>query len=276
MEKLKLSTVVLTFLAAALILMVCARFLPSNEPVSADEFMWYYLPHKADEPPNPMEKAGYISDYNVLYLGDTKQRVIYLTFDDCPENGNIPAILDVLEEHEATAAFFMTELYIRKHPDIIKRIVADGCLVCNHTAHHIGMSRVSFDKFKEELEGVEAAYREVTGEELPKYFRPPQGLFSEKTLSFAEELGYTTVFWSFRYSDWDEYAQPTDNAAFDTILKETHPGEIALLHCQSSANVHILDRVLTAWEDAGYAFGSLNDIPPVTRTHADDDEDTTQ
>ena len=268
MDRLKLSTIVLIFLAAALVLLVFARYLPTGETVSADEFMWYYLPHNADEPPHPMEKAGYFSDYDVLYLGDTQKKVIYLTFDDCPNNDNIPAILDVLEEHDATAAFFMTELFIREHPEIILRIVEDGCLVCNHTAHHIGVSRMSFEKFKAELEGVEAAYHEATGEDMPKFFRPPQGLFSEKSLSYAEELGYTTVFWSFRYSDWDVYNQPSDEAAFKAIIEETHPGEIALLHCQSSTNVHVLDRVLTAWEEAGYSFGSLYDIPQTAKTDA--------
>ena len=124
---------------------------------------------------------------------------------------------------------------------------------------------MTFEKFKAELAGVEDAYREATGEELPKFFRPPQGLFSEKTLSYAKELGYTTVFWSFRYEDWDLCNQPSDEKAYATIIGETHPGEIALLHAQSSANVRVLDRVLTAWEEAGYTFGSLCDIAPLTR-----------
>lgn len=261
MNRLKLSTAVLMFLCAALVLTICARLLPEGQTVYADEFMWYYLPHDTDVPPQPMEKAAYISDYNVLYLGDTTQKVIYLTFDDCPNNDNIPEILDILDAHGATAAFFMNEAYILSHPDVICRIAESGSIVGNHTAHHIGMSRVTFEKFKSELAGVEDAYREATGEELPKYFRPPQGLFSEKTLSYAEELGYTTVFWSFRYEDWNLSNQPSDDRAFNTIMAETHPGEIALLHAQSPANLHVLDRVLTAWEEAGYTFGSLRDIP---------------
>jgi peptidoglycan-N-acetylmuramic acid deacetylase len=219
-----------------------------------------------------MEKAKYVDEYNVIYLGDTSQKVIYLTFDDCPNNGNIPKILDILEAHGAAAAFFMNEAYIRKNPDVIRRIVEDGYIVGNHTAHHIGLSRVTFEKFKSELAGVEDAYREATGEELPKYFRPPQGLFSEKTLSYAEELGYTTVFWSFRYEDWDLRNQPSDEKAFQTIIGEMHPGEIALLHAQSPANVRVLDRVLTAWEKAGYTFGSLDDIPHSTPIHAPEDD----
>ncbi len=262
MQRWKLSTAALAFMIAALILTVCARFLPCGKVVSSGEFMWYYLPHKSEVPPKPMEKAGYIGDYDVLYLGDTTQKTIYLTFDDCPENGNIPAILDLLEAHGATAAFFMTESFIRGNPEVIRRITGDKCLVCNHTSHHRSVTRLSFEEFKKELKGVEDAYREATGEELPKFFRPPQGMFSEETLSYAQELGYTTVFWSFEYVDWEIYNQPSDSAAYETILRETHPGEIALLHCQSATNVHVLGRVLNAWEEAGYRFGSLRDIEP--------------
>ncbi len=244
-------------------------------PAIDDEFMWYYLPHSKDEQPEPMEKAPYIKDYNVLYIGPADRKVIYLTFDDCPENGNIPAILDVLEKHDAPAAFFMTEDYIRKHPETIKRISDDGYLVCNHTSHHKSVSHMPFEKLEAELHGVEDAYREITGKELAKYFRPPQGQFSERSLGYTDELGYITVFWSFRYIDWELNNQPSEERALDIIMKETHPGEIALLHCQSKTNVKILDRVMTAWEEQGYTFGSLDDIPVnssqpdgVSRTYA--------
>lgn len=230
-------------------------------PALTDEFMWYYLPHDKDEQPEPMEKAPYLKDYYVLYVGPADKKVIYLTFDDCPENGNIPAILDVLEKHNAPAAFFMTEDYIRKNPDTISRIAGDGYLVCNHTSHHTCVTGVPFEKFKAEIKGVEDAYREITGKELAKYFRPPQGKFSEKSLSYTEEMGYVTVFWSFRYMDWEANNQMSEDRAFSIIMKETHPGEIALLHCQSKTNIKILDRVMTAWEEQGYAFGSIGDIP---------------
>jgi peptidoglycan-N-acetylmuramic acid deacetylase len=227
---------------------------------AAREFMWYYLPHDEEEQPEPMEKAGYLKDYDVIYIGSPDRKVIYLTFDDCPENGNISSILDVLEEHHAPAAFFMTEVFIRKHPDVIRRIDGDGYLVCNHTAHHVSVTRLSFDKLKAEIKGVEDAFREVTGKELDKYFRPPQGKFNETSLSYTEELGYTTVFWSFRYTDWEVNNQPSEDAAYNTIMKETHPGEIVLLHCQSKTNVKVLDRVLDSWEQQGYTFGSIADI----------------
>ncbi len=232
----------------------------STEQAAADEYMWYYLPHETMQQPKPMEKAPYIKDYRVVYVGNADENKIYLTFDDCPDNENIPTILDILKDHHAAATFFMTEGYIRQHPEVINRIISEGSMVGNHTAKHVGVTRLSFDQFKAQLQGVEDAFYETTGEQLPKFFRPPQGLFSEQTLKFANELGYTTVFWSFRYTDWDVYNQPSQESAYNTIMSETHPGEIVLLHCQSKTNVSILDSVISAWEDQGYSFGLISDI----------------
>jgi peptidoglycan/xylan/chitin deacetylase (PgdA/CDA1 family) len=128
--------------------------------------MWYYLPHDTDEQPEPMEKAPYIKDHNVLYICPADKKAIYLTFDDCPNNENIPKILDILKKHNAPAAFFMTEDYIRKHPDVIKKISDGGHLICNHTSHHEVVCHMPFEKLEAELKGVEDAYREVTGREL--------------------------------------------------------------------------------------------------------------
>lgn len=263
MEKIKVSTLFLILFFAAEVAAILTNALSLSYDaveVAGREFMWYYLPHDEEQQPKPMEKAGYIKDYDVLYVGNPDKKIIYLTFDDCPENGNIPSILDILEQHHAPASFFMTEVYIRKHPDVIRRIVGDGYLVCNHTSNHIRVTRLSFEKFKAELKGVEDAFREVTGKEIAKYFRPPQGAFNETSLSYTEEMGYTTVFWSFRYVDWEVNNQPSEDAAYKTIIKETHPGEIVLLHCQSKTNVCVLDRVMTTWEQQGYTFGSIDDI----------------
>lgn len=232
----------------------------SVQQAAADEYMWYYLPHESQQQPKPMEKAPYIKNYPVIYVGNAEENKIYLTFDDCPANENIPTILDTLKSHHAVATFFMTEGYIRQNPDVINRILSEGSLIGNHTAKHVGVTRLNFDQFKAQLQGVEDAFYETTGTQLPKFFRPPQGLFSEQTLKFADEMGYTTVFWSFRYSDWDVNHQPSKECAYKTIMNETHPGEIVLLHSQSKTNVSILDSILSAWEEQGYSFGLISEI----------------
>ncbi len=266
MSRIKMRYVILlsAIMVAVLVLFANGVFeSPQNcitEQAAADEYMWYYLPHDSNQQPLPMEKAPYIKNYNILYIGNADENKIYLTFDDCPDNENIPHILDILKDHHAVATFFMTEAYIRKHPDVIERIIGEGSLVGNHTAKHVSVTRLTFENFKAQLQGVEDAFYEITGKTMPKLFRPPQGLFSEQTLKYADELGYTTVFWSFRYTDWDVYNQPSKESAYKIIMSETHPGEIVLLHCQSKTNVSILDSVLTAWEEQGYTFGLVGDI----------------
>ena len=159
-----------------------------------------------------------------------------------------------------TAAFFINEKYMRDHSDVVSRMAEDGHVVGNHTSRHVSVMGMPLEALQKELKGVEDAYREATGRELPRYFRPPQGRFNEVVLSGIQQLGYTTAFWSFRYEDWDTARQPSENSAYATIMEETHPGEVVLLHCQSETNVKLLEKLITAWKLLGYQFGSIDHI----------------
>ena len=141
--------------------------------------------------------ADELHRYDAVYVGDTTQKVLYLTFDAGYENGCTAKILDVLKKHDIPAAFFLVGNYIEKNPDLVKRMVTEGHTVGNHTMHHYNMSKLS-DKaaFSKELTDLETLFKEVTGESLPKYYRPPQGIYSQENLAMAKELGYKTVFWS--------------------------------------------------------------------------------
>ena len=137
----------------------------------------------------------------------------------------------------------------------------EGHTVGNHTMHHPDMSGIS-DKqaFTRELQDLEALYREKTGKSLPKYYRPPQGIYSEENLKMAKELGYRTVFWSLAYVDWKNDSQPTKEEAFAKLLPRIHPGAVVLLHSTSETNAEILDELLTKWEEMGYRFGTLEEL----------------
>ena len=228
------------------------------------EYIWYCRPPRKDSAqPQPSEKASFIGQYPVIYIGNPDEKIIYLTFDDDADDETMNKILDALFAHKACAAFFLNEEYIRKYPKTIRRMVADGHLVCNHTDRHIHMSKVNdFDKFVKELDGVEDAYREATGLELNKFFRPPAGRFSELTLLYARQRGYTTVFWSYSYVDWQQNRQPSLAKAINSILSSTHNGEVILLHTQSVTNLKILSELLQNWESMGFQFGSLQSIHP--------------
>lgn len=137
----------------------------------------------------------------------------------------------------------------------------EGHTVGNHTYHHKDMSQISSkEAFAEEVQSVEELYKEITGEEMTKYYRPPQGKYSESNLQMAKDMGYKTFFWSLAYVDWYENQQPSKEDAFDKLLSRIHPGAIVLLHSTSSTNAQILDELLTKWEEMGYSFKSLEDL----------------
>ena len=200
-----------------------------------------------------------LSRFNAAYIGNTKEKVIYLTFDAGYENGCTEKILDALKAHNAPAAFFLVGNYIEKNADLVRRMVAEGHIVGNHTMHHHDMSKLSTkDAFSKELRDLEILFQETTGKELPKYYRPPQGIYSKDNLLMAKELGYQTVFWSLAYMDWNNDSQPTAEEAYAKLLPRIHDGAVVLLHSTSQTNAAILDELLTKWEDMGYTFASID------------------
>jgi peptidoglycan-N-acetylmuramic acid deacetylase len=204
-----------------------------------------------------------LAQYDAYYVGDTSRKVIYLTFDCGYENGYTEPILDALKKHNAPAAFFVVGNMIESAPDIIRRMAAEGHIVGNHTFHHPDMSAISNPAaFKQELEDLSTLYKETIGEEMPLFYRPPQGKYSTENLKQAHELGYQTIFWSLAYVDWYVDDQPTAEEAYAKLLPRIHDGAIVLLHSTSRTNAEILDDLLTQWESMGYSFASLKELPP--------------
>ena len=211
----------------------------------------------------PVGTAGMeqLRQYDAAYLGDTREKVLYLTFDAGYENGCTEQVLDTLKKHQVRAAFFLVGNYIERNADLVRRMVEEGHIVGNHTMHHYDMSKLSQkETFSKELTDLEELFRQTTGKELPKFYRPPQGVYSQENLKMAKELGYKTVFWSLAYVDWLNDKQPTREEAFRKLLPRTHNGAVVLLHSTSKTNAEILDDLLTQWENLGYRFGTLEEL----------------
>lgn len=215
------------------------------------------FPAEGEAPVGNASQSALLS-YDAAYIGNTEEKVIYLTFDAGYENGCTAQILDVLKEHQVPAAFFLVGSYMERNPELVRRMAREGHIVGNHTAHHYDMSKIG-DKatFQAELQEVERLYREAVGEELPRFYRPPQGIYSQENLAMAKELGYKTVFWSLAYVDWNNDRQPTKEEAFSKLLPRIHNGAVVLLHSTSQTNAQILDELLTKWEEQGYRFESI-------------------
>lgn len=216
-----------------------------------------------DEGTRPTGNASIeeLKQYNAWYAQDTDKKIIYLTFDAGYDNGNMPAILDALHNHQVHATFFVVGTLIREKPELIREIADAGHTVGNHTMTHPDMSGISTrEAFQKQLEDVEVLYKEATGDEMTKFYRPPQGIYNTDNLQMAKDLGYSTFFWSLAYVDWYQDKQPSKEEAFQKLLGRIHPGAIVLLHSTSSTNADILDELLTKWEEMGYTFGTLEDL----------------
>ena len=209
-------------------------------------------------PPVANASQEYLKNFDALYVGDTNKKEIYITFDAGFENGNTERILDALKKHGVKATFFLVGNYFETQPELVKRMAEEGHTIGNHTYSHPDMSKIGdIQSFQTELQKNEALYRDVLGSEMPKLYRPPQGKFCEENLKMAQQLGYSTVFWSLAYVDWYTDDQPTPEQAFSKLLPRIHPGAVVLLHSTSSTNAEILDELLTKWEETGYSFGDL-------------------
>lgn len=209
-------------------------------------------------PPVANASQEYLRNFDALYVGDTNKKEIYITFDAGFENGNTERILDALKKHGVKATFFLVGNYFETQSELVKRMAEEGHTIGNHTYSHPDMSKIGdIQSFQTELQKNEALYRDILGSEMPKLYRPPQGKFCEENLKMAQQLGYSTVFWSLAYVDWYVDDQPTPEQAFSKLLPRIHPGAVVLLHSTSSTNAEILDELLTKWEETGYSFGDL-------------------
>ena len=235
--------------------LVVAQFYKETVPAVS----WGLSFRQEGQVPSGPASQKQLEKYDAAYVGDSSRKVLYLTFDAGYENGCTEQILNVLKKHKVPAAFFLVGNYLERNADLVRRMVEEGHIVGNHTMHHPDMSKLTNqDTFSKELTDLETLFQEVTGKELSKFYRPPQGIYSETNLQMAQELGYKTVFWSLAYADWDNNNQPTRDQAFSKLLPRTHNGAVILLHSTSKTNAEILDELLTTWESQGYTFESID------------------
>lgn len=231
----------------------------------ATECHWYCKRNNQHKQPQLDSNIAFIEECGGLYIDknhgdDTDEKVIYLTFDVGYENGNVGKIMDVLKEEKVKASFFILGNVIDRAPNLVLRMANEGHLVCNHTLTHINLVGKSAEKVSDELLALEAKYRELTGTEMSKFFRPPEGTFDRELLRRVNAMGYKTVFWSFAYADWDNGAQMSESAALKKILDNLHNGEIMLLHPTGETNAKIMKSLISALKEQGYRFATLDEI----------------
>ena len=247
-----------------LVMLVSLVTLPVG--AQANGHSWYCKHVKGHGQPPIGSDLSFVEECGGYYIDrrnsdpNAAQKVIYLTFDVGYENGNVARVLDTLKEENVTAAFFILGNVIERNTELVRRMVDEGHTVGNHTVHHKNMAEADEKTLLEELHALESLYEEKIGGKLSSYYRPPEGRFSKENLLCAKENGYTTVFWSFAYPDWDNGRQMPTEMAKRIILENAHNGEIMLLHPTLATNAEILGEVIRTLKSEGYRFGTLDEL----------------
>ena len=223
---------------------------------------WWFMRNEDHMIPSAQEEID-LTAYDAFYVKSNLkegEKPVFLTFDCGYENGFTPRILDVLKKHKAPAAFFVCKHFIKDQPDLIRRMKKEGHIVGNHTVNHICLPQADERTIRKEIADNASYMKETTGYDMDPFFRPPKGEYSERTLQIIKSMGYTTVFWSLAYVDYDVEKQPGAGYVIDHFNRYIHPGAIPLIHNISSSNAEALDTVLDNLEKEGYSFCSLEDL----------------
>lgn len=229
--------------------------------VEAEEsYGWGFKKNDEHELPDVGKYEAILDKHDAYFADKTGEKTIYLTFDNGYEQGYTGKILDVLKKKDVPATFFVTGQYVESEPELIKRMADEGHIIGNHTYHHPDLTKVSKKSMRKELENLEKAVRETSGQKEMKYLRAPSGTFNEQTLKWTDDLGYIDIFWSLAFVDWNTDKQSGWKYAYDQMMDQVHPGAIVLLHTVSSDNAKALSHVIDDLEKEGYTFKSLDDM----------------
>lgn len=223
---------------------------------------WWFV-RKNDHSPSGSGETFPIEPYSAYYLNTEateEEKVVYLTFDCGYENGFTPGILDTLAEKEVKAMFFVTKDFVVKNSEYVKRMKEEGHLVGNHTVRHLSSPSLTPEELEAELGEVVKTMYELTGYAMDPFFRPPMGEYSERTLKAAQDMGYSSIFWSIAYYDYNVNDQPGKEYVVDHFNTYHHNGTIILMHNTSQSNAEALADVVDLLKTEGYRFGELTEI----------------
>lgn len=213
---------------------------------------------QVDENNRPISCTGYqekYGKYDAVFIKENSKD-FYLTFDEGYENGYTSQILDVLKKKKVQAVFFVTQDYVKRNPDLIKRMLSEGHVIGNHSWTHPSLPTLTLEKAAAEITQLHDYVKQEFGYEMT-LFRPPMGEYSEQTLALAQQLGYQSVFWSYAYRDWDPNNQPDEAESLEKALKYVHGGAVYLLHAVSETNTNMLDEFIDGVRQKGYEFKAL-------------------
>lgn len=230
-------------------------------PAYAKEFHWGFTKAKDGKPADVgSELETILKKYGAYYKGNTDEKVIYLTFDNGFEAGHTEDILNTLRKEKVPATFFLVSHYLTSAPELVKQMVKDGHTIGNHSDKHPNMAKLSKTEMIREWQSFDKKLKDLTGIKRTYYARPPEGTFNEKLLQVGNENGYTHIFWSIAFRDWDTDGKKDKDYAYNELVKQLHPGAIILMHTVAKHNADALPDFIKEAKRQGYRFGRLDEL----------------
>lgn len=230
---------------------------PSSE-ASNKAYSWYYMKKQKGEVPRfPNETKQLKPEQKMVWVGTGKK--VYLTFDTGGPLGESDKLLQILQDNDVKATFFLVGYNVKEHRDFTKKVADAGHTIGNHTMTHKDMTELSDETVKKELNDFAALIQEVTGKPVAPLFRFPYGKYSMHLLDLVSDMGYTSAFWSTAMRDWEPRKGGAEEP-YNDIMNNLHDGNVILMHQGSKENIEALDKIIKAIKQEGYEFASLTEL----------------
>lgn len=191
-----------------------------------------------------------------IYCVQTEEKKISLGINCAWDDAQLDQWLQILQQHDATATFFVVGDWCEKYPEALKKISDAGHEIGNHSDTHPDMTKLSDDQIREELKGASQKIQTITGK-TPTLFRAPSGAYNDAVINTAEKLGYTCIQWNVDSIDWKG---PTAEQIQERVLQKLKPGSITLFHLGKQNSLDALDGILTQAQEQGYSFVPVSQL----------------
>lgn len=202
----------------------------------------------------PRGGVGNANSYSRVAIS---QPIVALTFDDGPHPSNTPRLLDMLRQRNIKATFYVVGSNAQRYPDILRRMVAEGHEIANHTWNHSYISKLSNEGIRKELVSSHQAIVAATGVP-PRTFRPPYGAITAAQKQWIkQEFGYPSIMWSVDPEDWK---RPGVSVVTNRILSQTGPGGIILVHDIHAPSIDAMPATLDGLLAKGYRFVTVTQL----------------
>lgn len=242
----------------------------SNNPIASESIIDQAVINLEYQLMKPVESK------RTLSIVSTDNKIMSYTFD-CDRNvKHATEVLDILKERDIQTTIFLTGRFVKLYPDLVKRIVAEGHEVGNHSYNHPDMSNYSKEEFQEELIKTDKAFFELTGQNMDGYWRAPFGTFQKEHESWAAEIGFRHIYWTagggFKSLDTHDWVKDTTSTIYKTnseiadriINNPNKEGGIILGHLGSSRKesevYEELPRIFDTLMTEGYQFTNITTL----------------